>query len=64
MEGIAMKRFAAIALILSLGLFSFGCDQGKKAPKKDDGKAKVEAGTEAGAATDAKADDKKADEKK
>ena len=53
-----MKRFAALALILCIGLFTFGCAE-KKADKKPDGDAKVEADADADA--DAGSADKDAD---
>ena len=42
MEGIVMKRFAALALILCIGLFTIGCAEKKADDKKADD-AKVEA---------------------
>ena len=57
-----MKRFAALALILSIGLFSIGCAETKPKPKKDGDKAKVEAGDDA--KTDAATDDAKKEEEK
>ncbi len=63
MEGIAMKRFAALALILCIGLFTIGCAEKKPTTKPKD-KPAAEAGDEAKAGSDAKTDDAKTEEKK
>ncbi len=49
MEGIVMKRFAALALILCIGLFTIGCAE-KQADTKPAGDAKVEADADGGSA--------------
>ena len=49
MEGIVMKRFAALALILCIGLFTIGCAE-KKADDKPADDAKVEADADGGSA--------------
>ena len=58
-----MKRFAAIALILTIGLLTIGCAEGKKA-KKAETKPAAEAGADAKAADAAPAAAAKGDEKK
>lgn len=52
-----MKRFAAFALILCIGLFTIGCEKPKKDTTKDD-KTTVEADADTKTDADAKTDDK------
>ena len=63
MEGIAMKRFAALALILGIGLFTIGCAEAKKKPAKPADKPAAEADADAAAPAAAAKADAKTEEK-
>lgn len=63
MEGIAMKRFAALALILCIGLFTIGCAETKKKKDKPADEPVAEADAkDAAPAADIKTDAKKDEE--